>query len=455
MAKNSLESVLQHLRRVALTGSDAHLLERFARQGDEAAFERLVLLHGPLVLGLCRRLLRHEQDAEDAFQATFLTLARKARTISKREALASWLYKVAYRIACRVRGGLLTNRMAVFARLAARTSGVGGDLRGALDHEIARLAEHYRRPLVLCYLEGNTIEETARLLGCPSGTVASRLARAKEQLRRRLTRRGWALSTGALATLLTDKAIAAPLPAGLVKSTLAYVAGTAAKAGTLATRVFALSDGVLRMLWLNKMKMAAGLLVAVALAGTGVGLLVRQTWAGATGQLPAQVQKAGPNKDNREKNPEIVELRNEMARLRGELDTALKELKKRAAPPDDNAEIKKLLKQRHDELAMRVDYWTARVREGRATVEPLLEAQHEALEAKLDLDEDPNQRVTALRKFLEAVTQTHDAIDEKLKLGGIAAADPGTLHKSKALVLETQIALLRAELRAGSKKPAK
>ena len=100
MAKNALDSVLHYLRRMALTGSDARLLERFAREGDEAAFERLVVLHGPMVFGLCRRLLHHEQDAEDAFQATFLTLAKKARSISNKESLPSWLYKVAYRVAC-------------------------------------------------------------------------------------------------------------------------------------------------------------------------------------------------------------------------------------------------------------------------------------------------------------------------------------------------------------------
>src|ERR1700720_1168370 len=121
MAKKPLDSVLQYLRRVALTGDDTRLLERFTRERDEAAFERLVFIHGPMVLGLCRRLLRHEQDAEDAFQATFLTLARKAGTISNRESLGSWLYKVAYRVACRTRGGELTNRMAVLDRAGAES----------------------------------------------------------------------------------------------------------------------------------------------------------------------------------------------------------------------------------------------------------------------------------------------------------------------------------------------
>src|SRR5437868_2327355 len=132
MSKKSLDSVMQYLRRVALTGhgDDTHLLQRFARDGDEAAFERLVLLHGPMVLGLCQRLLRQEQDAEDAFQATFLTLARKAGTISKKESLASWLYKVAYRVACQVRRRDLTNRMAGLAKVAAKSEADVAELRG-------------------------------------------------------------------------------------------------------------------------------------------------------------------------------------------------------------------------------------------------------------------------------------------------------------------------------------
>ena len=188
MSKKSLDSVMQYLRRVALTGhgDDTHLLQRFARDGDEAAFQRLILLHGPMVLGLCQRLLRHEQDAEDAFQATFLTLARKATTISNKESLASWLYKVAYRVACRARTPELTNRMAVLDRTGAKDEAedVGSDLRGILEEEIAGLSEYYRRPILLCYFQGKTNAEAARLLGCPRGTVASRLARAKEQLER-------------------------------------------------------------------------------------------------------------------------------------------------------------------------------------------------------------------------------------------------------------------------------
>jgi RNA polymerase sigma factor (sigma-70 family) len=335
MAKKSLDSVLQYLRRVALTGDDAHLLERFARHRDETAFERLVLLHGPMVLGLCHRLLRHEQDAEDAFQATFLTLARKASTIGKKEALASWLYKVAYRIGCRARGAELTNRMSVLDKVGAKGDADISELRGVLHEEIAGLTDAYRGPVVLCYLQGKTHEEAARLLGCPKGTVASRLTRAKEQLRRRLTRRGWTLSASVLTTVLTDKALAVPLPAGLVASTLAYVSGKSANAAAVAAKVFALSDGVLRMLWLNKMKMGAGVILAVVLAGTGIGLVVRQTWAsgedGDVGNKAAQVkaQKAAPKANAFERTrAEIADLRKEVANIDNRLDSMLKEMQR-------------------------------------------------------------------------------------------------------------------------------
>jgi RNA polymerase sigma factor (sigma-70 family) len=329
MAKKSFDSVLQYLRRVALTGhgDDAHLLERFARRGDEAAFERLVLLHGPMVLGLCRRLLRHEQDAEDAFQATFLTLARKAGSIRNEESVPSWLYKVAFRVACRTRGRDVTNRMSALANAGTRGVGDVSELRGVLDEAIAGLPEAYRRPIVLCYLESKTVEEAAHLLGCPRGTVATRLVRAREQLRRRLTRRGWRLSAGALATALTDKALAAPLPMGLAASTMAYISGKSANAGALAAKVVALSDGVLRMMLLNKLKMAAGIVLAMVLAGMGVGLVVRETWAEGQAQQghPADEQK-GLVQDTigrKEAGPKSVEALKKAEPTLNDLSTAL------------------------------------------------------------------------------------------------------------------------------------
>ncbi|MCI0378452.1 MAG: RNA polymerase sigma factor, partial [Gemmataceae bacterium] len=202
MSKNQPQSLLQYLRHaVARAGAgdveDAELLERFVGRADPAAFELLLWRHGPMVLGVCWRLLGQEQDAEDAFQAAFLALVRKARSIGKREAVASWLFKVAYRIACRARTLrskasstptlLVPNAQASDAEELANDL-LWRDLRPVLDQEIDRLPESYRRLVVLCYLQGKTNDEAARLLGCPRGTVATRLARAREKLRRRLVR---------------------------------------------------------------------------------------------------------------------------------------------------------------------------------------------------------------------------------------------------------------------------
>src|SRR5438309_1170838 len=153
MLRDSLSSVLQHLHRmVGPCGpdevSDGELVGRFARQRDDAAFELLVWRHGPMVLGLCQRLLRQEQDAEDVFQATFLTLARKAGSIGKRDALASWLYKVAYRIACRVRGRAAvvnyTNGLDELAAEERQAEVIWRELRSVLDQVIGSLQGAYR-----------------------------------------------------------------------------------------------------------------------------------------------------------------------------------------------------------------------------------------------------------------------------------------------------------------------
>src|SRR5205085_417873 len=161
----------------------------------------LVDRHGPMVLSVCRRVLGNAHDAEDAFQAAFLVLVRRARKILRRESVGSWLHGVAYRTALKARTAAL-RRLVKEKQTAAgqavddRSDIVWRELRPILDEEIDRLPEKYRLPLVLCYLEGKTNAEVARQLRWPKGTVATRLARAREQLRRRLTRRGAVLSAG-------------------------------------------------------------------------------------------------------------------------------------------------------------------------------------------------------------------------------------------------------------------
>ncbi|HTU90099.1 MAG TPA: sigma-70 family RNA polymerase sigma factor [Gemmataceae bacterium] len=174
--------------------SDKELLEWFVRRHEEAAFAALVRRHGPMVLGVCRRVLRHSHDAEDAFQATFLILVEKAHRLKRPELLANWLYGVAYRTAlhARQRGARRSEREREAAAMSVPKSDPEyepTELRRVLDEELHRLPEKYRAPLILCYLEGKTNEEAAQVLGWPSGSMSHRLARGRELLRERLQSR--------------------------------------------------------------------------------------------------------------------------------------------------------------------------------------------------------------------------------------------------------------------------
>jgi RNA polymerase sigma factor (sigma-70 family) len=285
--------VLRWIRNLAAAGEagaqgDARLLERFAGQRDEAAFARLVERHGPLILGVCRRLLRQEQDAEDAFQATFLVLARRAGSIRKGESVASWLYGVALRVAGKARSAAARRRerqaeLRDVPAAEATPAWVGRELRAVLDEEVGRLPARYRLPFVLCHLEGKTNEEAARELGRPLGTVLAQLSRARARLRHRLLRRGVALSVAALAAAVAHEAAPAAVPAGLaaatVKGAVTFVPGTAAAPGAVSTQAAALAEGVLHTMFRTKLMTAAAAVLAVCLAGVGAGLLAQQAAA--------------------------------------------------------------------------------------------------------------------------------------------------------------------------------
>jgi RNA polymerase sigma factor (sigma-70 family) len=301
MATDPLRTALHHLRRTLGAPdagvSDAQLLQRFVAGRDEAAFELLVRRHERLVLGVCRRVLRDAHGAEDAFQATFLVLARKAAGVSARESLAGWLYRVAYRVALRARAGSAgrgrhetptADLSAVPAPDDADREAAWRELRPLLDREVSRLPEKYRVPVVLCYLESRTYEEAARQLGCSRGTVSTRLTRARELLRRRLARRGLALSGALLALLLTERTAAAAAPDGLVdvtvKASLPFAAGRSA-AGLVSAKVLTLTEGALNAMFLTKLKIVTGVLVAVTALGLGARVL---TYVAAAGDPPAK-----------------------------------------------------------------------------------------------------------------------------------------------------------------------
>jgi RNA polymerase sigma factor (sigma-70 family) len=277
MTNGALPVMIGRLRRQSgCTLTDAQLLEDFVTRRDEKAFEVLVWRHGAMVLGVCRRVLRDAHEAEDAFQATFLVFARKAGSVGKREAVGGWLCKVAYRVALRVRARAARRGACAEPAedLPARETDdhLWRDLRSVLDEEIDRLPEKYRVPFVLCYLEGHTNEEAAAQLGCPKGTILSRLARGRERLRSRLTRRGVALSTAWLVAALSQKATAA-LPPALVSPTVEaatlFAAGKAVS-GLVSASVAALTEGVLHTMLLTKLKVAAVALLALTVLGMGV-----------------------------------------------------------------------------------------------------------------------------------------------------------------------------------------
>jgi RNA polymerase sigma-70 factor (ECF subfamily) len=287
MGSGGFGSLLRHLRRAAALGegtvrTDGELLECYLTRRDETAFESLLRRHGPMVLGVCRRILGNEADAHDAFQATFLVFVRKASTILPRARVGNWLYGVAHRTALKARA---TNqlrrtreRRVPIPPTAPVDDGVQ-EVLATLDEALCRLPTKYRTAIVLCHLQELTLQEAARQLGCPPGTVASRLARARVMLAQRLARSGVSVAGGALATALARGAAPVPVPSALLASTTAaataFAAGKAVAASAVSTGVAQLTQGVLTGLAITKWKIVATILVTGALAGGGVLLLAR------------------------------------------------------------------------------------------------------------------------------------------------------------------------------------
>jgi len=286
MATSTLNPVLDRLRRTVLLQdgaglTDAQLLEAFVSRKDEAAFAALVRRHGPMVLGVCRRVLRNHHDSEDAFQAAFLVLFRKAGSIAPRAMVANWLYGVAYRTALKARSMITKHRVRerqvteMPEPVADEPDNCWRDLQPLLDREMSRLPDKYRVPIVLCDLQGQTGKEAARQLGWPEGTVSSRLSRGRGLLAKRLTRQGLVLSAGSLAAVLSQNAASASVPASLVSSTIKaasfLAAGQALTTGLISAKVAALMEGVLKAMLLKKLTSTLMFFTLVAVVGLGLG----------------------------------------------------------------------------------------------------------------------------------------------------------------------------------------
>jgi RNA polymerase sigma factor (sigma-70 family) len=317
MTISRLSEVVPYLRKVILVRdgaglSDGQLLELFIAHRDEDAFAALVRRHAPMVWGVCRRVLHNPQDAEDAFQAAFLVLVRKAGSVVPRHMVGNWLYGVAHQTALKARATIAKRKaresqVTAMPEPEAEKKDLCGDLSVHLDQELSRLPDKYRILIVWCDLEGKTRKEASRHLRLPEGTVASRLARARSMLARRLSRRGLVVPATALAGLVAQQAASACVPPGLVistiKATSLLAAGHAIAGGLVSPKVVSLTKGVLNTMLLSKLKIATAFLLTTGIFAAGVGttgVFYQATVSGqstkATPSPPQEIKKVTEKK---------------------------------------------------------------------------------------------------------------------------------------------------------------
>jgi RNA polymerase sigma factor (sigma-70 family) len=277
--------------------SDAELLDCFIKDRDDAAFAALMRRHAAMVWGVCSRVLGGHQDTEDAFQATFLVLVRRAAAIVPREMVANWLYGVAHLTSLKARatGARRRTKERQVTRMPepSVSPNLWDDLQPLLDQELARLPAKFRSAVVLCDLEGKTRKEAARQLKLPEGTVASRLATARTMLAKRLSQRGLMLSGGALAVVLSQNVGSAGAPTAVVSATIEaaslFAAGSAAATGAIPVKVAALTEGVLKTMQAIKFKIASAAIIALFIAGGGVSAWLRSASAVEPNATPSVV----------------------------------------------------------------------------------------------------------------------------------------------------------------------
>lgn len=302
MATNQMSMIVQHLRKATrlcegAERTDGQLLADFVERQDEIVFAALVKRHGPMVWGVCRRVLGNHHDVEDAFQATFLVLVRKAASIAPRDNVGNWLYGVAHQTALQARRTAARRRtrekqVTQMPEPVAMEESLGRDLHPLLDQELSRLPATYRTVIVLCDLEGTIRKEAARQLGLPEGTVGSRLARGRAMLAKRLARHGLVVTGGTLAMLLAPNVTSASVPTSVVTSTTRaatlVAAGQAVTMGAISPTVAALTEGVLKTMLLNKLKIASTVLLVVLACIVGGTVALHPM---AVGQAPTTTQK--------------------------------------------------------------------------------------------------------------------------------------------------------------------
>lgn len=315
--------------------SDAQLLARWQSQGDATALEALIWRHGAMVHAVCRRVLGHTQDAEDAFQACFLVFVRKASGIARGEAVGGWLHTVATRVAleARARKHERSRREEPLFDAAApdRADRETFELRQLLDAELHGLPTRYRVPLVLCYLEGKSAEQAAAEIGCPRGTILSRLLRGRERLRQRLVRRGVMFASSALLAQL-NTADAGP-PAALVRSALARVA-PAGQTTPAPAAIESLTQGVLRTMRYERLRLTLLHAAAAVLAVVAVGWTLQTGMAGPEPEAPRALAVASPEPQLARGDDPKAALRKELDKFKGSWTTVEMDFDGAAVPGD-------------------------------------------------------------------------------------------------------------------------
>ncbi len=405
MADEPLQRIVGHLRQAhelspADGCTDAVLLARWIADGDQAAFAELVRRHAPMVLGVCWRLLHDEHEAEDAMQATFLVFARKAGSVVRRQALAGWLYRVAYRTALysqRRRARRPLSDQATVQALPARPDDGPSwqELAPILDAEIGRLPEKLRVPFVLCHLEGRTNAEAARELGCPVGTILSRLARARERLRKNLARRGVTL-TAALA------AACAWADAAPVRSFVDRLTSRSIAAPTPST--VQLAEGIMRTMLLEKVRRTAvAILVLLLVGGTSAGWTLFPT--------DAVQQRAAPHEPGAPPQKALVAVPPQAAAA-AQVNDATMPMEKKMLEAARKVYEMDLARYRNAQLVdpERLGHWSRRW-----------------LDAQLELATGKDDRLTAYREHLdrmralERIAKSYAAAGQGLAADAIAA----------------------------------
>jgi RNA polymerase sigma factor (sigma-70 family) len=375
------------------------LLTCFIEQREEKAFEALVRRHGPMVLGVCSRILRNAYHAEDAFQATFLVLVRKATSVRPRDAVGNWLYGVAYRTALdcrrRIARQRVKERQVKMPQPEAKEEDDWRELLPLLGQELHRLPDKYRLAVILCEVEGRSRKEVAHQLDIPEGTLSSRLATARKRLAARLAHYGFVISGTSLATLLTENAVPASLLLTTTKAAMLIAAGQAA-AGVVSSAVATLTKGALQTMFLAKLKTATVVLFGVGVLGLGTGGLLYQSRAGVF-DSPNPTREAIANKPLRAVQDEERKARDREEALREELERARKEIAAlRAEARAQRAEAEAQRKRAVDALQRAV-------KEGNREVDQRV-ADPEALNQRADLKRalaDLDAREAKLRRYFQ------------------------------------------------------